>query len=156
MVADAVEKNRSPRPNSLLTGKLTGNLLFFGSLNRNKATRNPCANGFLKENTQNIYQGNFVPKTGNKFAISGYYRTRLPLPGIRSMPHAPQEFAKRTQVSGSVGFRLSPRQSIMAKDGKSMNAKEILSCTVEAYLGSSSTPPGTSARIDRSPSGPSR
>jgi hypothetical protein len=31
VVADAVEKNRSLRPNSLLTGKLTGNLLVFGS-----------------------------------------------------------------------------------------------------------------------------
>jgi hypothetical protein len=41
MVADAVQQNRSPRGNWLLTGKITGNFLVFGSFERDAAIRKP-------------------------------------------------------------------------------------------------------------------
>jgi hypothetical protein len=41
VVADAVQQNRSPRRNWLLTGKITGNLLVFGYFERDAAIRKP-------------------------------------------------------------------------------------------------------------------
>jgi len=150
------EKNRSPRPNSLLTGKLTGNLLFFGSFEQvTKRQKTLVPTGFPRKTPKIFIREILFRKQGISLqyqditALDCRFREsaacRMPR---KSSPENASEWFGRFQI-------VAP-PSIMAKDGKSMNAKETLSCTVEAYLGSSSTPPGTSARINRSTPRPSR
>jgi hypothetical protein len=50
-VANAVWRNQSPRPNSLLTGQLTGNLLVLAPFEQERSGKKPRANGLLRKNS---------------------------------------------------------------------------------------------------------